>query len=431
MTGVATKIARAFGGLKVRYKLMVLHNVYFLILAPAIYFSVVPPLEDWAQRAQAREILLRSALHFGESVPFRPPHPNVHDLLVGRLRLTLLLVLGASYWLGVVVLELFVMRLYIYRPLRTMLDADEASRRGDTAREMVGEALIQGDELGRLIRSRNETLGKLRQHEKELESALRQLEEAAAALQRKNELLETAKRKIADQDRLASLGLLSASVAHELNTPLAVLRGSIEQLREAPPDQFTAERLDRMLRVTDRLQKISEGMVDFARVRTRDETPVSVHSVVEEAWNLVAIEDKSAAVEFRNDADPDHLVLGNADRLVQLFVNLVRNALHAVHEGGRIRVHSRAEESAEGGLVITSVDDNGPGFPADVLPEVFEAFITTRLDARGTGLGLTVAEGIAHQHGGSITASNREEGGARLEVLLPAAVPASGRKEHA
>jgi signal transduction histidine kinase len=67
------------------------------------------------------------------------------------------------------------------------------------------------------------------------------------------------------------------------------------------------------------------------------------------------------------------------------------------------------------------VEDNGPGIPADLLPDIFSAFVTTRLDARGTGLGLTVAEGIITQHGGTITASNRSEGGARLEVWLPMA----------
>jgi signal transduction histidine kinase len=67
------------------------------------------------------------------------------------------------------------------------------------------------------------------------------------------------------------------------------------------------------------------------------------------------------------------------------------------------------------------VDDDGPGIPEDVLPNIFEAFVTSRLDSRGTGLGLTVAEGIVHQHGGALTACNRPEGGARLEVKMPAA----------
>ena len=115
-------------------------------------------------------------------------------------------------------------------------------------------------------------------------------------------------------------------------------------------------------------------------------------------------------------------VVGNSDRLGQVFVNLLRNSLNAVEAGrGRIVVRSRrAERPGEMGIAV-SVEDNGPGIPTDVLPDIFDAFVTTRLDARGTGLGLTVAEGIVTQHGGSITASNRAEGGACLEVWLPAA----------
>jgi len=139
---------------------------------------------------------------------------------------------------------------------------------------------------------------------------------------------------------------------------------------------------------------------------------------------LVAIDEKAASVRFTNETGEVDCVRGNSDRLMQLFVNLLRNALYAVPGGGRIRVSSRRE----GDFVAVGVEDDGAGIPPDVWPEIFEAFVTTRLDARGTGLGLTVAEGIAHQHGGSITAANRPEGGACLEVRLPAAQPEAARR---
>ena len=84
-------------------------------------------------------------------------------------------------------------------------------------------------------------------------------------------------------------------------------------------------------------------------------------------------------------------------------------------------MHSRSETRDGLSSIVITVEDNGPGIPADVLPEIFDAFVTTRLDAHGTGLGLTVSEGIITQHGGKISASNRPEGGACLEVMLPAA----------
>jgi signal transduction histidine kinase len=240
-------------------------------------------------------------------------------------------------------------------------------------------------------------------------------------LRRQENDLAAALQRLEEQDRLVSLGLLSTSVAHELNTPLAVLQGSIEKLLETSRDAPTLERLGRMLRVTQRLRKISEGLVDFARVRKQQNESVALRPLIDESWNLVAIDEKASLINFKNDVRATDVVVGNPDRLVQVFVNLLRNALIAVSTGGAICVESKLLQRGGQNWVCCTVLDDGPGIPADVLPSLFEAFVSTRLDARGTGLGLTVAEGIVTQHGGTISASNRAEGGASLEVLLPAA----------
>jgi len=294
---------------------------------------------------------------------------------------------------------------YVYRPLRRMLEADEATRAGNRSRELIPAEEILEDEIGQIMRSRNETVAELRRHEDELGAALRKLEE---------------------QDRLVSLGLLSASVAHELNTPLAVLHGSIEKLIETTGDQQTLERLARMQRVTMRLRRISESLVDFSKVRNQRMEPLALRPLVDEAWGLVAIDEKSSSVEFENCVRAEDRATGNSDRLVQVFVNLLRNALNAIESpGGRIEAHSRPADRGGQHWIQITVEDNGRGIPPDVLPDIFDAFVTTRLDASGTGLGLTVAEGIVTQHGGTISASNRAEGGARLEVWLPAAIAVS------
>jgi len=141
---------------------------------------------------------------------------------------------------------------------------------------------------------------------------------------------------------------------------------------------------------------------------------------------LVGIDERAGRVVFTNHVDSESRVLGNPDRLAQVFVNLLRNALNAFESPApdvRPCVDVRAKPQMRGGKagVAIAVEDNGPGIPPHVLPEIFDAFVTTRLDAHGTGLGLTVAQGIITQHGGAITASNRKEGGACLEVWLPAA----------
>lgn len=384
-------LARTFGNLKVRLKLMVLHNLFFLVLACAAYFSLIPLFEKQVAQARAREVAILEQT---------PAMERAYQDAITRAKITLFLVLGSIYIAAVVLLEAAIMPLYVYRPLRRMLEADTATRAGDRMSELIPGVEILGDEIGQIMQSRNETVAALRRQEDELAAALRRLEE---------------------QDRLVSLGLLSASVAHELNTPLAVLHGSIEKLIETTKDSQTLERLARMQRVTQRLRTISESLVDFAKVRKQHTERVAVRGLVDDAWALVAIDPRASGITFNNHVDSEERVVGNPDRLVQVFVNLLRNGVNAVEiPGGTVDVRARkANRAGEPGVAI-SVEDNGAGIPADVLPDIFDAFVTTRLDARGTGLGLTVAEGIVTQHGGTITAANRREGGACLEVWLPA-----------
>jgi signal transduction histidine kinase len=446
---------RAFDGLKVRPKLIILHNVFFAVLAVSVYFSSIPLLSNQLEATRDREerhyermfreglltadqaaldsriyeLRMGSAEQLGLSERgkrYLMEHPtdvwreqpdviyrasrkengferlalsfSVYDTSLRRARLSLFVVLGTIYVLSIVFLEFIIMPQYVYGPIRLMLEADQATQSGDRENELIDERLITKDEIGRIMHSRNSTVAELRRQEDDLATALQKIEE---------------------QDRLVSLGLLSTSVAHELNTPLAVLQGSIEKLLETEKDSHTLDRLARMLRVTQRLRKISEGLVDFARLRTKETESVLLRPIVEESWGLVAIDEKASAVSFHNDIGETDAVTGNADRLVQVFVNLLRNALLAVPNEGEIRVESKAFVRGNQEWICCTVLDNGPGIPSHVLNNLFKAFVTTRLDSRGTGLGLTVAEGIVTQHGGSITADNRPSGGAALRVVLP------------
>lgn len=447
-------LGRRFRDLRVRPKLIVLHNLFFLILTASVYFTLIPRFELRVRSAKTIEMNLvkemfaddrplptMESYHFREGSAselnlsdelraWLDEHPGrirqggpgndylykriagsalyrritlptmAYEQVLDRAEIGLFIVLGVVYLLAVLALELIIMPRYVYQPLRLMLDADEATRRGDRDHESIDPRMIPGDEIGQIMSSRNETVQELRKREDELETALHCLEA---------------------QDRLASLGMLSASVAHEMNTPLAVLHGSVEKLLETVKDAHAQERLSRMLRVTQRLRTISEGLLDFARVRKQEVGRVSVRSMVDESWNLVAIESKANEVTFRNEAGQNDAVIGNADRLAQVFVNLLRNSLYAVHEGGEICVKTRGVLRDGKRHLAISVEDNGPGIPPEVLPEIFDAFVSSRLDSRGTGLGLTVAQGIVQQHGGTITACNREGGGAKLEVLLRSA----------
>ena len=350
---------------------------------------------------------------------------------VTRMYLFLTAVLLGFYLLIALALEIVVLPKQVYLPIKALLRADLAVQEGRRDEELIDALEMPRDELGEIMRSRNESIVRLRQQEAMLNDALDRLETVAGELKRKNHLLETARRNLADQDRLVSLGMMSAGIAHELNTPLAVLKGQVERIAGEPGHEISTSEAQLMLRVVQRLERLSESLLDFARVRpaTRERSPLA--RIVEEAWTLVRIDREARDVELTTSIPEDLTVAGDPDRLGQVFVNLLRNAADAMDGEGVIAVLAERVERDGREWVSIRVQDQGPGIAPDVLSRLFEPFVTTRLDARGTGLGLAVSEGIVREHGGVILARNlptgdpHEQGapprraGAEFEITLP------------
>lgn len=329
----------------------------------------------------------------------------------------------AIYGLIAAILELFVLPQNVYGPISRLLEADQAVQDGDPAAELIDEQHIPSDELGSIMRSRNETVRSLRQHERDLADALGRFEIVAADLTRKNHLLENAKRNLADADRLASLGMLSAGIAHELNTPLTVVKGLVEKLDDSNGTGLSEAELKLLVRVVGRLERLGESLLDFARVRPPETRPTRLTSIVEEAITLVSLDRDAKSVELASTVS-EHLVIAcDAERMLQVFVNLIRNAVDAVtrnQKPGRVDVEAEFFERDGSEWVSIKVADTGPGIDSALLESMFEPFVSSRLDAKGTGLGLGVAQGIVHEHGGVILAHNRSDGpGAVFEVMVP------------
>ena len=300
------------------------------------------------------------------------------------------------------------------------------------------------------MRSRNGSILALRRHERALAEALAELESVASDLKRKNHLLEAARRNLVDADRLASLGMMSAGIAHELNTPLAVLKGLVEKLNADPTRRLDPAEAALMLRVVRRRERLGESLLDFARVRPPESRPVDLRSLVEEAITLVRLDRDTGRLDLVNLV-PEALTLEcDGDRMVQVMVNLLRNAADAIrggreprengtrHQpelpfarageeprpslppGGRVQVEADISIRDGQEWVSITVTDSGPGIDSDLLSRLFEPFASTRLDAHGTGLGLAVTEGIVKEHGGLILARNRtDRPGAVFEIMLP------------
>ncbi|MBL4591961.1 MAG: hypothetical protein JKY96_08380 [Phycisphaerales bacterium] len=333
-----------------------------------------------------------------------------------------------GYMLVAAALEMFVLPGHLYGPIRAMLKADLAVQDGDRENEIIPSPEIPGDELGEIMRSRNNTIETLRTNERKLAHTLDKLEHAAADLHKKNMLLETAQRNLEGADRLASLGMMSAGIAHELNTPLAVVKGLVDKLSSGDPLSTTEITL--LSRVVGRLEKLSDGLLDFARVRPPKLVGADIHKVVDDAWMLVRLDRQIAQpgqnIEVLNEVPKGTVIQCDPDRLFQVFVNLIRNAISAlVHEQGvvgRVRISASRETRDDIAWVKILVEDNGPGIYAEMIGRLFEPFASTKLDAKGTGLGLAVANGIIREHHGVLTVTNKPadapETGAVFELLL-------------
>lgn len=355
---------------------------------------------------------------------------------VWRLYLILFVTLLAVYALVALSLEIFVLPSSVYEPIRRTLAADRAVIEGKRHEELIPSEAIPDDELGEIMRSRNDSIVKLRRQEEALGSALQRLEDVANDLKRKNHLLETARRNLADADRLASLGMMSAGIAHELNTPLAVVKGLSERLN-ANHGVIDPGQAALMLRVVGRLERLGESLLDFARVRPPRWSTVNVLGLLRESATLIALDRESAGVPISLDVSEDLEVLCDPDRMVQVLVNLLRNASDAVRSRPSplplnspdpwiVRVIAGRSFRDSRPWVTIRVIDDGAGIDPAILPQLFEPFASTRLDARGTGLGLAVAEGIVREHGGILLARNRSDApGAVFEVVLPAEPPTS------
>ncbi|HYR35599.1 MAG TPA: ATP-binding protein [Burkholderiales bacterium] len=217
--------------------------------------------------------------------------------------------------------------------------------------------------------------------------------------------------------RLAALGFMLASVCHEISNPLAAIHSMLQILQSKRG--VSPETLDKGLASISsniaRVLAITRKLGDFSRVGGDAPAPVALDTAMESALALLRYSEQGPEVEVTYRGAPGAAVLARAGQLEQVIFNILLNAAQAM--GGRGRVEAGAVVH-EGELRL-SIRDTGPGIAAEHLARVFEPFFTTKPPGEGTGLGLAISYEIAHELGGTIRASNREEGGALFETSLP------------
>lgn len=234
-------------------------------------------------------------------------------------------------------------------------------------------------------------------------------------------LRETERRARAAEE-LASTATLVAGLAHEIGTPLGVIRGHAEALDTAVQGERPQWRLRTIRAQIDRISKIIEALLNMARPRESVRVPVALDEILEVTLAFVSEKLRRRGIQVVRDLRPVPPIAGDPEKLQQLWLNLFLNAADAMPEGGQLGVRLRAEEPER---VEVHVSDTGAGIDPDALPHIFEPFYTTKPPGRGSGLGLLVARGIVLDHGGSIDVWSEPGKGSEFRISLPAG--SSGR----
>jgi PAS domain S-box-containing protein len=223
-------------------------------------------------------------------------------------------------------------------------------------------------------------------------------------------------------EKMASIGLLAAGVAHEVNTPLTGISSFTQMLLEgADPEDPRTRLLEKIERQTFRAAKIVNGLLTLSRpssVASGERGLVDLNIVVADVVGLLEHQFEMHRIKVRRECSetPAH-VLGMEHKLQQVFLNLFLNAKDAMPKGGWLSVSTRLE----GGRVVAEVSDTGSGIPSEYLARIYDPFFTTKAIGQGTGLGLSISYGIVREHGGSIDCDSAEGHGTRFTLTLPAA----------
>ncbi len=221
-------------------------------------------------------------------------------------------------------------------------------------------------------------------------------------------------------DKMASIGLLAAGVAHEVNTPLTGISSFTQMLLEGTdPDDPRTQLLKKIERQTFRAAKIVNGLLNLARPGGSDAAgPVDVNAVINDVLALLEHQLQMANIRLRRELSSTPTVVQGVEfKLQQVFLNLLLNARDAMSAGGWLSITSRVEDTC----AVIEVADTGTGIASEDLPRIYDPFFTTKGVGQGTGLGLSIAYGVVKEHSGSIECKSGPDQGTRFTVSLPLA----------
>lgn len=305
----------------------------------------------------------------------------------------------------------------LLKPIRELVMGTGQVMKGNLAYRVP---IVEKDEIGDLAQSFNAMAQEIQEHREHLEQMM----------QAKTAELKRAQDSLLQSEKLASIGLLAAGVAHELNNPLTSILMNVNLLMEEADEQSELYReLRRISDDTVRCKRIIDDLRDFSRRHELEIRSCDLNEIVAKAVGLVLHQVKHAGITMKPPQyEPLPLISCDAGRLQQVLMNVLVNAIQAMPGGGSLAVRTGRRDR----FVEIAVEDTGMGIPSDAIGKIFDPFFTTKSD--GTGLGLSIVYRIIEEHGGrvEIQSSTREAGGAggktsgtTVRLLLPLGAIAS------
>jgi two-component system NtrC family sensor kinase len=319
-------------------------------------------------------------------------------------------------------------RRFVRRPAEALLSAMSRAEAGDLSAEAAART---EDELGLLARGFNRMLARIREMTEEREGQRLALQgrvrEATAELQRRNAELEGLNqevwrmtRKLTELERLAAAGQTAAQFAHEVGTPLNLISGHVQLLRtQLGGDRRALLRLETVNAQIERIERIVRAALDRTRPGAKALSTLELNSLLGHTFDTVGPALDARGVRLLKVTD-DTLppIEGDADRLQQVFINLINNALDAMPEGGELRVSTLARD--EPSHAVVEFADTGCGMSEEVRAHIFDPLFTTKEKGHGTGLGLVIVRQVMREHGGDVEVETEPGRGSRFRLLFPA-----------
>lgn len=309
----------------------------------------------------------------------------------------------------------------IRKPLTALITASEAVSKGDRNRRLdIKPNLL--DDMKMVSLAFNNMLDNLDAANKELENWSHQLE---YKVQKKSEELSEIQNELIHIERIASLGKLSSSVAHELNNPLSSIltytKLVSKKIHRMDLDNGLSEPLLKHLTViekeTKRCGEIVKGLMDFSRKDQEDFKNIKLHKVLNETYELIEHQMKMANIHFYTDFNASNdMVYCNENQIKQVCVALLVNASEAVSENGEITMRTSNPDESHFKIDII---DNGVGISPEDIPHIFQPFFSAKRKASGIGLGLAIVHGIVQSHKGRVDVESEPGKGTTMSVILP------------